>query len=185
MATPLGHGLAGYTVYLLAGPRREGSHANLAVLSVIAGILPDLDFLPGLLTGRPALFHQGISHSFFAAALAGVLLASLPGCREVPWRTRWGILTLAYVSHLAIDLVGPDHRAPYGIPLFWPFTNATFLAPFTLLPGVRHARRTMTGTAEWIGRVLDSRNLIAVLVEAGIFVPLLLLARWIRKRETR
>jgi hypothetical protein len=32
---------------------------------------------------------------------------------------------------------------------------------------------------------MDSRNLIAVLVEAGIFVPLLLLARWIRKRETR
>ncbi|HEU4334338.1 MAG TPA: metal-dependent hydrolase [Candidatus Eisenbacteria bacterium] len=182
MATPLAHGLAGYGVYLLAAPRRERSGVALAIACAVAGIAPDLDFIPGIALGSPALFHQGISHSLAAAAVAGALLASLPVARETRWRERWGILTLAYASHLVLDLFGPDRRAPYGIPLLWPITDATFLAPITLLPGVRHARTTTVETAEWIRRVLDPRNLMALLIEAGVFVPFVVLARAARRR---
>src|SRR5258705_5811530 len=119
MASPLGHGLAGYCVYLLGDRRGDAVHRDLAIRCVVAGILPDLDFVPGILVGAPALYHQGPSHSVLAGVIVAFLLASIPGCRDVPRGRVWALLAVAYLSHLAIDLVGPDRRPPYGIPLLW------------------------------------------------------------------
>ena len=88
MATPIGHGLLGVVVYLL-GTQRGGPARWISLLSLtlFAAVAPDLDFLPGLFVGKPALFHQGISHSLifaiFAAALCAVFSRPIKVSRAV------------------------------------------------------------------------------------------------------
>lgn len=78
MATPIGHALAGYSVYLVSqagyDTRQRGKY-ELVLLSIFMAVAPDLDFIPGLLQGTPNLYHQGISHSLGLALVAGVVSA--------------------------------------------------------------------------------------------------------------
>lgn len=183
MATPIGHGLAGYGVSLLLGRRGEPRPLLPALVAVAASLAPDLDFLPGLLRGSPALYHHGISHSLgfaLAAGLLAALLLPLPGWRR---RTVFWLVFLAYSSHLLLDLVGPDARPPLGIPLFWPLSPDYHLSPLTLLLGVRHSGVTAAPTAEWIAAILHWYNLVAVALELLLVGSLVLAASRLRGRE--
>lgn len=104
--------------------------------AVLLACLPDVDYLPGLLRGYLNTAHQQMTHS-----LAWVLLAStgiwFVGRAWRPAVFTWRLLVLILIlvaSHLAIDLVTEDRLAPYGIPLWAPFSNTPVLAPFALLP---------------------------------------------------
>jgi inner membrane protein len=183
MASPLGHFLVGQAAYRVgggAGPERD---ARLAWFCALAAIAADLDFLPGLLVGTPALYHQGASHSLLAAGAITALLALLYRGAGGTSRAVWPALALAALSHLALDMLGPDRRPPYGLPLFWPFTDATFLSPIALFPGVRHAGRTGTATAEWLARTASVENLVNLLREVLILGPLLLWLEWKARRR--
>jgi inner membrane protein len=184
LASPLGHALAGLAIGLAAEPR--GARTDLKLLAACAAfaIAPDLDFLPGLLfAGRPALYHQGASHSVFAAlacSLAGAWLLA----RDPRQRTRVGLaLFAAYLSHLALDWLGSDARLPIGMPLLWPFSDATWISPVAVLPGMRHTLPGRESSADWIVDVLSLANLRALLVELALVGPLLLLALWRRRRR--
>jgi LexA-binding, inner membrane-associated putative hydrolase len=71
MATPVGHSLAGYAIYRFLVPGEDHRPALLLVAVGMANA-PDLDFVPGILAGAPATYHQGGSHSLAFAAAAGV-----------------------------------------------------------------------------------------------------------------
>jgi len=180
MATPVGHVLAGCAVGWVGASGERRHHRPLLVTCGLLAVAPDLDFLPGVLLGQPALYHQGPSHSV-AAALAASVVAAL-AFRAAGSRPRCAapIFFAAYVSHLVLDLFGPDERAPYGIPLLWPFSDQAFLAPVTLLRGVDHAESTSTGTAAWLERVVSLQNLEAVALEALWVAPLIAVAGGIR-----
>lgn len=143
MASPVFHGLAGAGLaYVWAGDARLPLLASLrkagkTMLAAAAlACLPDLDFLPGILAGDLNAYHQQVTHG-----VAWVLLVSsglwLAGR---VWKPVWfgGRVALFLVvligSHLAIDLVTEDRRAPYGIPLWAPFSDVAVQAPFTALP---------------------------------------------------
>lgn len=175
MASPVGHALAGYAIGRL-GERRGGPEGPALLLGCAAlAVAPDLHFVPGVLAGRPALYHRLWTHSLLAA-LAASLLAAL-----WLWRDRQGLargfacLLAACASHLLLDLLGPDTREPIGVPLLWPASDATFLSPVTLLPGIRHAVATETGTREWLASVAGWYNVKAILIEL-VVSPLLLFA---------
>jgi membrane-bound metal-dependent hydrolase YbcI (DUF457 family) len=139
---------------------------------------PDLDFVPGLLVGAPATYHQGLSHSFAFAVVAGVTGAIvLPFVASVTARLGFVVSFLCYASHLVLDLFGPDTRPPYGIPLFWPFSDHTFLSPVQLLLGASHAGHTSASTGEWINGVLTLYNVTALGLEVVLMLPFVLLAR--------
>ncbi|MEW6299075.1 MAG: metal-dependent hydrolase [Thermodesulfobacteriota bacterium] len=183
MATPIGHALAGYAVYQLrpVATSEGGRERALLWLCVSMAIAPDLDFLPGMLQGHPNLYHQGISHSIGAACVVSGLTAVLLGLRNgVVW-SEWGLLFLAYASHLAVDFWGPDSRPPYGQPLFWPVSGAYYLAPTPILMGVRHAKNVAATPGEWIAGVLHPQNLAAVGVEILVMAPVILLTRSVRR----
>ena len=159
------------------------------VLALCVGLAlsPDLDFLPGILRGQPALYHQGISHS-----LAFGLVVSAVAALGLAWRGRpalvsFGVLFAAYTSHLLIDLFGPDARPPYGVPLFWPVDEGYYLAPFEVFRGVHHASSTAIRTDEWIDALFSWYNVKAIFVEGAVLAPLLLLGelrrRW--RRQSR
>ena len=166
MASPVFHGLAGAGLaYALAGDaslplfaflRRAGM--LLAVGAVLA-CLPDVDYLPGLARGYLNTAHQQITHSAAWAALvaAGLWLAGRA------WKPAFGgraalFLLILVGSHLAIDLVSEDRLAPYGIPLWAPFSSAPVRAPFALLPA--WDKTALADLAGW-------RNLRALGVELG------------------
>jgi inner membrane protein len=189
VATPVGHLLGGHIAYRLAGAAIPGAGAGIRGLGLwcaFAAVAADLDFLPGILLGRPALHHQGASHSIVAAALASGILAVIAVRGRRGLAAAWLALFLAYSSHLALDLVGPDRRPPYGLPLLWPLSSETFLSPVPLLPGVSHAGRTGAETGEWISRILRPQNAVAVLWEIAALGPLALLVERVarvRRRE--
>ena len=182
MATPVGHALAGYAVYCT---KDEAAHGDLRLLGLclLLAVSPDLDFLPGILEGQPALYHQGISHSLGFAVGAGLGAALLYGRSQRALLSSFLVFTLAYSSHLLIDLFGPDSRPPYGIPLFWPISNETYLAPFQMFWGVHHVSQTSDPTGVWVSNVLSFDNLGAVGVEIVLILPLVIAARTLRSRR--
>jgi inner membrane protein len=182
LATPIGHALAGYAVYCFFAPQRKSQRINLALLSSILAVSPDLDFLPGILIGRPAAYHQGITHSIGFAIII---------CSGVVWLLRrtssffpaFVICFLSYLSHLILDFFGPDNRLPYGIPLFWPITQKYFISPVPVFLGVHHAGSTSSSILEWGAGMFSLYNLGAIALEVVIIVPLIFLGRRVGGRN--
>lgn len=181
MATPVGHSLAGYAIARLGAERGHMDRA-LAVLCVGLALSPDLDFLPGILRGQPAFYHQTVSHSLtFALVASGIAAVGLH------WKGRklirsWVVLFFAGASHLVIDLFAPDGRPPYGVPVAWPVLDVYYLAPLELFPGVRHASGTTTSTYEWVNAILDWHNVRAIVIESAILAPLVVIAELRHRR---
>jgi inner membrane protein len=180
MATPLGHALAGYTVYSFARGKDGRHDLRLLLLCVFVAMTPDLDFIPGLLTGTPARYHQGVTHSLAFALLASLSAAGIAGLRSGAYLSIFSYSGLAYLSHLVLDILGADTRPPFGIPLLWPFSDQHVISPVPVLIGVRHATSTGTSIYEWAERLIHLHNLAAVVWEALFVVPFFLLGRWHR-----
>jgi len=177
MATPVGHSLIGYAIYRFLIPREDLQPA-LLLAAVVTANAPDLDFVPGILAGAPAMYHQGVSHSLAFAAVAGVTGAMmLHAVAGTIARLGFLLCFLCFASHLVLDMFGPDARPPYGIPLFWPISDHTFLSPVPLLLGAQHVSRTSASTGEWVNAVLTLHNVAALGLEIVLALPFVLLAR--------
>jgi len=186
MATPIGHALAGYAVYGLSRRKEDRERLGVLLICIAMAIAPDLDFVPGLLFGRPALFHQGITHSMGFALAASLVAAAV--YRLIKGKGFVGILFLgflSYMSHLLIDYFGPDTRMPYGIPLFWPINGEYFISPVQIFLGTQHAESTSATTGAWIQGMLHVHNMSAIAWEIALIAPLILVGGWYRKRTLR
>lgn len=143
MASPVFHGLTGAGLaYALAGERRLPLLASirkawpLLLAGAVLACLPDVDYLPGLWRGYLNTTHQQATHSvaWVLLAAAGIwLVGRVWKPRMFSWRAALFLLILIG-SHLAIDLVTADYFAPYGIPLWAPFSMVRVQASFALLP---------------------------------------------------
>lgn len=187
MATPLGHSLAGCATYGFLATEKVGVRRGVLFLSVFMAVAPDLDFLPGILVGRPALFHQGSSHSLGAALVVSLVIACLAYKRGLAFAGSFGICFIAYASHIAIDyLGGPDSRPPIGVPVFWPVSDAHFISPVPLFSGVSHAGTTSASIREWIAGILAFHNVVAIGLETALIGPIVLASTvWRRRRSQR
>jgi membrane-bound metal-dependent hydrolase YbcI (DUF457 family) len=178
MPSPVGHILGGATLFL-AGTNREYRSKVMFSVIFLGSVLPDFDFLPGILIGHPAAFHHGISHSLTFAALFGVLIFFIV-CRfeNKKIAVRAGILAgLAYASHLALDLVSVNEGAR-GIPIIWPISSDRFGVNLQLFGHFHHGR-----LAQGIWSVVRWENLTALSREVTVLgVPLLLLF-WRERRD--
>ena len=157
----------------------------LSVAITFAATAPDLDVVPGLLIGKPALYHSWISHSFAFALLVSMAIAGLLKTRGFGFVPVFVMSLIAYSSHLGMDLLGPDAREPIGIPLFWPVIDETYLSPITPLMGVKHATSTSTGTVEWIANLISLRNVIAILIETAVTTPILIIGILLNRRSLK
>ena len=184
MASPFGHALAGWAIGRWASPERAGS-AWLVPACALLAVAPDLDFVPGWIAGQPALYHQGISHSFFVGALAAGATALLIARGRADALHCFGWLFAAYASHLAIDWLAGDTRPPIGMPLLWPLSDATFLSPVPLLPGISHSPAGAEGRVAWLASLIDGYNAWALGVEMLLSAPLLAFVEWRRRRGKR
>lgn len=172
MATPIGHAAAGMLAGACVARGRPllGPRADLVLFAAIAQA-PDLDFIPGLVIGRPDLFHHGISHSLGFALFAGGLFFAWGARRgDGP---RWGLAAFAiYFLQVLIDAVTLDTRPPVGVPLWWPLSHAWVeIYPFF---------DDVWRTAPWLATLLH--NLRAVALELLVLGPPLLAALFWRQR---
>jgi inner membrane protein len=180
MATPLGHSLAGYIISRLPGRTQTPDRVSRLLLCICMANAADVDFLPGILMGSPAMYHQGITHSLGFMLLVSLGVSAVCRLWGKSFVTIFSLSSMAYLSHLAMDFLGTDTRPPYGIPLFWPISDAHFMSPVPLFWGVRHAGTTATSTLEWFGALFHSYNLAAIALEIGILLPFALVGQWRR-----
>jgi inner membrane protein len=178
MATPIGHSLAGYAVYKAFEPY---GLKNRAILAVVMAIAPDFDFVPGFLSGAPALYHQSVTHSVGFTLAISVGVALIYCQKHQNFFPLFSLCFVAYISHLIIDFFGPDGRPPYGQPLFWPVSNEFFISPFNVFWGMHHAGSTQGSMSEWMTGVFSLYNLGAITIEIGLIVPFVFLKQLYRR----
>lgn len=186
MATPVGHTIIG--LGLGSASSRARPTAAWLVFAAFAACAPDLDFLPGLLAGDINRYHQLASHSLTATLLFGAVSGLAGGYLRRDRRgMNWAIALAAalfYGSHLVVDLFTTDVRAPYGIPLFWPFYGGHFMAPWTPFGGVRHG---VPGDPlmVFLSELFSVHNLIAIGVEVALLGPVAVAIAWLGRRRVR
>lgn len=192
MSSPVGHALAGIAAAWLAdlvpGARRSRLVPKTASLFTKAGglltltclavaVLPDLDL-------AFPIRHRTASHSFTAAVLVTIIAALVTGWvtrrqnlagSRLGWIVRASLmLGAAYGTHLLLDWLAIDLTPPYGIQVFWPFSDQWYLSGLNLLP--RTERRSLF--TSWAIRV----NLTALAWEVGSLTPILALLWLIREK---
>ncbi len=179
MPLPVGHSLAGLALFRLTRLRFFQHPWQDALFFVVAANFADLDYLPGFLLGNPNLYHQGMSHSLAAALGFGVLCAL--------WFSRkkggdfFGyvlVCSAAYASHMALDFFNNDMRAPYGVPLLWPFSEQRFMSPVWLFASVHKS----SASADFFQSVLSLHNLFVALREVVVMAPVLFGVHWLQRR---
>jgi|GEM_PF-624790 len=173
MPSPIGHALAGaavaWTSDLVAGSRnpgiadrvqqgwyrRAGGTFTLVCIALAAG--PDLDLLlPGT--------HRTFTHSLTAAALTGIVAASVAARKRLPVVRVAVTCAIAYASHVLMDWLGVDNYPPRGIQALWPFSDAWFISDLDLF---RQTARRQLLQPENI-----RTNALAVAQEIAIMLPI-------------
>lgn len=187
MASPVFHGLAGVGLaYAMAGDASLPLFASLRkaakilLVAAFLACLPDVDYLPGLMRGYLNTTHQQATHS-----VAWVLLVSA-GIWMVgrAWRPAWFgwraavFLVVLVGSHLAIDQITTDHLAPYGFPLWFPFSDQIVHKPFPILPS--WYKTTLADLGSW----QNARVLAIELGAGGVFAAACMAAKrcWPRRK---
>jgi len=184
MASPVGHSLLALSIALAQKNTQKLSTRLMLLFVIVSANLADLDFLPGLLIGDMNRFHHGASHSLVFAlsyALICYLIWHLVHRENAPIVGWLGFI--AYSSHLLADYIADDLGAPYGIPLFWPFSPTYWILDPPILRSFSHGN-VGSETTTVLLHIFSWHNVASIVIEVLIFLPLLLIG-WIihRKRQ--
>ena len=109
---------------------------TLLILAVIFANIPDLDFIPQLLTG--VRYHHGATHGVLVwlgiSAGTWVILRALPRIERIVLTST---VSIAYGSHLLLDYLGAGGP---GIQLLWPFSITYWKSPYSVFPPVDYSK---------------------------------------------
>jgi hypothetical protein len=86
--------------------------------------------------------------------------------------------TILYSSHAVLDYLGADTGPPFGIPIFWPFTDAYYTSPVPIFLDIQ--RPSPSGTSFVVG-LMSVHNLVAAVVESLLLCPLI----WVTSTANR
>jgi membrane-bound metal-dependent hydrolase YbcI (DUF457 family) len=182
MPSPIGHALAGvaaaWTADLVPGDRlwrtaprdaswyaRAGNGLTLACACL--AVLPDLDLV--MLPFKPET-HRTVTHSVGAAVVVGLTAAAMAGRARRPAARVSLMCAAAYATHLLLDWLGADRFPPFGLQMFWPFSDGWFISGWDLFR--QTARRQLMSPA------IIRLNALAIAQEMAILVPILV-ALWL------
>lgn len=180
--TPIGHSLAGYAVYSFSVAPTSHNRLRLAFLCIFMATAPDLDFLPGIIIGRPHLYHHTFTHSFGFALIASLIIAGIVSIRMKPFFGIFSLCLISYLSHILIDFFefSGHHSYGGGMPLFWPISKEKFSSPIALYLGFHYNRLPSASIIEWIMSMIDIYNIGVIVNEAVLILPFILLGRLYR-----
>lgn len=178
MPSPVAHSMAGLALTAALWipslrPGREGwrdllGRPGLWLGAVVLACLPDLDYLPGLLAGDFNAYHHLATHSLLWAALSGTGIVLVAAAARAYWSARFALWVLLLIgSHLAMDMLTADGRAPYGIPLAWPWSWEAF--QFGWQPFAAFQKKDWQDLWQWANvRVLARELALTVPFLAGV-----------------
>jgi membrane-bound metal-dependent hydrolase YbcI (DUF457 family) len=140
MPSPIAHLTAGYAIYHLYKNKLPKSTYHFWQLPfqwlLIAGLslLPDLDFLFGLVFGDIEKYHNNFSHSLLFGFLIALIFSS-----SAYWVYRSHFLMLFMVSLMSYDfhIIMDIFTGERGVMLFWPIVQDRFSSPVKLFIGVQ------------------------------------------------
>jgi membrane-bound metal-dependent hydrolase YbcI (DUF457 family) len=147
MPSPVGHSLLGLAIGfagLLPGAvdwrglaRQAWNARGALLLCVVLANAPDIDFLFGISRGTLNFYHQTGTHTALWIALVSLSVWLIIWSRR-HGQSAWGFLLILALtgSHLLADMCCADNSPPYGIMLFWPFSDRYFLSPISLFPAL-------------------------------------------------
>ena len=174
MPSPLGHSLMGYIVYRATIRPSMVHNWRLITLYVFTANAPDLDFLPGLLTGHPGRHHHGPSHSIAFALFFGIVASALFSRRMYAFGMGFSL----YLSHVLLDCFVQDPSPPLGVPLFWPFSGAYHMAPFAFY---RPFNYPVTFAEPMVSTLFSFHNFITMMTEILFLLPVLVFVSWYKR----
>ena len=169
MPTPIGHVLGGLAAAFIADCAVRRPRLTLALLGAAAAVAaaPDLDLL--------VHSHRTYTHSVGAVLLIGLASWLIVRARSTRPLAAAAILMAAYGSHLVLDWSGADTSNPPGLMIAWPLSSAFYVSGWNVFREV--SRRY------WLIEEFVWGNLLALLRELAVIVPLLLIAwtAWSRR----
>ena len=174
MPSPIGHAIAGYIIYRVTATSPVGQRVRRIGLYVLAANAADFDFIPGFLIGDPDRYHHGVSHSIGFAILFAAVVGLQLFLRHIEGvRKQSAIFFALYCSHILLDWLSIDNSFPYGVPFFWPFSDAYSMAPIAFLLDIR--RHSSASRMAFVVSLFSSHNLRAVGIELLVLFPFTLL----------
>jgi len=149
-----------------AGHPREDTVTLLAF-----SLLPDLDVIPGLITGDLPAYHNQITHSLGCGLLVCLLYTFLRHLlpTDRPMKRTFGLAASAYGLHLLMDAMTWGR----GVMLLWPLSTTRWQPPLYLFYGLRHSEG-----------LFSFRHAITLVTESLTMLPLLC-AVWLLARRDR
>ena len=130
MPSPIAHATAGYVIFQILKDRlperwrtlRQGGWLVLGAVICLA-LLPDLDAIPGVLSGNLKRYHNNLTHSVLLALPVGLAVAALARRFRIG-SARWWFAAafLGYALHVGMDYLTWGR----GVMAFWPLTAARF-----------------------------------------------------------
>ena len=126
---------------------------RFAVAAVIASVAIDLDHIPHYLGTRflTAGTHRPYTHSWVTPAFFALLAVMLRG----RWRAIALGAELGLIGHLFRDMAEPGTTT--GVPLFWPFSDASLRLPYLVYALVMAAALVATIMRARAARSVRSR----------------------------
>jgi len=176
MPSPLGHALASAILHKWKVPGKWTSDWRTLLFHVFCGICPDLDFIPGLLTGNINQFHHTLSHSFPGA----FLIAGILWLFYAVWKKTWKMsdylfILILVIIHPIMDVLAVDTSYAYGCPLLYPFTKEYWISPWVFFQDIH--RRSLY---EFF---LGGNNRLAFWIEFVVFLPLIVVATFFSMKK--
>ena len=168
MPSPIGHEIAGFLIYdvfqqFLMFRRR----LKVVSLCLLVAILPDFDFVMGILEGEPNRYHHGLSHSLFVGLLVSVLLSTVFFYHGRLW-VYILLLFSIYSSHIILDLLSLDRTSPYGLQLLWPIDSEYYISAKSIFSDIR---RENSNNEFFSSLIMNKHNYLAILREIATLVP--------------
>ncbi len=177
MCSPIGHSLIGSVIgsfHCRNSPFISRKNLSPLLLAVIVANIPDLDYLPGIIVGQLNRYHHGWTHSLVGVAVLSVAVWGLIKLLMKENRAGFLFIFALLLSHLAADMMTIDEKAPYGIPLFWPFSDTFLQFPFTIFPAF--SKHSLSEVLQWV-------NVRRALYEIRLLLPLLAAAFVLYRRN--
>jgi inner membrane protein len=107
---------------------------GLLILALAASLLPDLDAIPGVLSGDFSRFHNNETHSLVTGLFVSLVFASILATKlRIGFAVPFFVVLLSYEMHVILDFFTRGR----GVMLLWPFSSERFSSPVTLFAGVR------------------------------------------------
>ncbi|MCB8981748.1 MAG: metal-dependent hydrolase [Ardenticatenaceae bacterium] len=178
MPSPIAHFAVGYAIYKVTQKRIRPFSTAFAGIKprrfllpalLISSILPDLDFVPGLLSGQFDRYHNMIAHSLIFGVIVALIASAAIWLIQKTGFVSWFLLVSAcYELHVIMDYFTLGR----GVMMFWPFSSVRYLPPFLLFYGVHRSEGWLSIQHVW-----------TLVTELGFVVLLNLLVHTVLKRH--